>query len=184
MVAYILLEKKCDQEDQSVGGNVKDRIGHRLHNITAYAWVLSGSFSLQCATRTNKCWFFMTHITIEWCGQEMIMNLHLLGGGKEKVIFFCHGRYGWSDEYSLLTRSERLKWNKVTTNLAVVSNSKPTNLPVMWPSSSKAASEATSRIRHTADSRDRTQARQHATDSTNTRRRQRQTRHHKDIGRG
>ena len=41
------MERKCVREDPSEGGNVKNRIAHRIHNITAYARVLSDIFSLQ-----------------------------------------------------------------------------------------------------------------------------------------
>ena len=46
-IRYISLERKCTREEPSVGGKVKNKMGHRLHNVTAYAWVFSGSFSLQ-----------------------------------------------------------------------------------------------------------------------------------------
>ena len=45
-VLYNQLERKCTKKDSSVGGNV-NRVAHRLHNITAYASVLSGTFSVQ-----------------------------------------------------------------------------------------------------------------------------------------
>ena len=35
------------REDPSVGGNVENRIPHRLHKVTAYICVLSREFSLQ-----------------------------------------------------------------------------------------------------------------------------------------
>ena len=41
------MEGKLVREDPNVGGNVKNRIAHRIHNVTAYAWVLSDTFSLQ-----------------------------------------------------------------------------------------------------------------------------------------
>ena len=47
------MERKCNRKDPSVGGNVRNRIGHRLHNITAYAWVRSGTFSLQSDIMIN-----------------------------------------------------------------------------------------------------------------------------------
>ena len=42
----IPLERKCVREDPSVGGNVKIRIGYRLHYVIAYALVLWDIVSL------------------------------------------------------------------------------------------------------------------------------------------
>ena len=39
---YHIGEKICPR-----GGIIKKRIAHRIHNFTAYAWVLSDTFSLQ-----------------------------------------------------------------------------------------------------------------------------------------
>ena len=50
---YIPLERKCVREDPSVGGNVKNRIAHRIHNVTAYVWVVSDTFSLQWDIQDN-----------------------------------------------------------------------------------------------------------------------------------
>ena len=43
----IPLEIKCVREDPSVGGNVKNKIAHRINNVNADAGVLSDTFSLQ-----------------------------------------------------------------------------------------------------------------------------------------
>ena len=45
--SFIQLERKCIREDPIVGGYVANSIAHRFHNVTAYTWVLSGTFSLQ-----------------------------------------------------------------------------------------------------------------------------------------
>ena len=50
----ILLERKIGREDPRVGGNVNKRIAHTIHNLTAYAWVLSASFSLQEDMKRNN----------------------------------------------------------------------------------------------------------------------------------
>ena len=39
--------RKCVREDQSVGGNIMNPIRYPIINITAYAWVLSDTISLQ-----------------------------------------------------------------------------------------------------------------------------------------
>ena len=44
---HILLERKCVQEDASGGGNIKKSMSHKFYNVTAYACVLSDTFSLQ-----------------------------------------------------------------------------------------------------------------------------------------
>ena len=41
---HIPLERKCTQKNPSVGGNVKNRIAQRLHNVATFAWVLSETF--------------------------------------------------------------------------------------------------------------------------------------------
>ena len=41
----ISLERKWVREDPSVGGNVENRIVHRIHIVATYAWVLSDTFS-------------------------------------------------------------------------------------------------------------------------------------------
>ena len=43
----IPLERKCVREDPSGGNNVKNRIAYRIYTVTAYAWVLSDTFSNQ-----------------------------------------------------------------------------------------------------------------------------------------
>ena len=45
--SYIPLERKCVREDPSVGGSVMQPMSYPDLNVTAYAWVLSGTFSLQ-----------------------------------------------------------------------------------------------------------------------------------------
>ena len=43
----IPLERNWVREDPSLGGNDEKWIAHRIHKVTAYAWVLSDTFSLQ-----------------------------------------------------------------------------------------------------------------------------------------
>ena len=44
---YISLERKCVQEDPSVGDNIMNPMRYPIFNITACVWVLSDTFSLQ-----------------------------------------------------------------------------------------------------------------------------------------
>ena len=46
-IPYIPLERKCTREDPSVGGNVMMPMPDPLFSVTAYAWVLTGTFSHQ-----------------------------------------------------------------------------------------------------------------------------------------
>ena len=54
LLYYILLERKFGREDPRIGGNVNKRIAHTIHNLTAYGWVLSASFSLQEDMKRNN----------------------------------------------------------------------------------------------------------------------------------
>ena len=62
---YIPLERKCVREDPNKRDNVKNRIAHRPHNVTTYAWVLSDTFSFQwdIVSQPNKsfCRGFRPH---------------------------------------------------------------------------------------------------------------------------
>ena len=44
---HILLERKCVRENASVGSKNKEFMSHTIFNVTAYACVLSNTFSLQ-----------------------------------------------------------------------------------------------------------------------------------------
>ena len=44
---HILLGRKCIREERVVGDYVKNSMGHRLYNVTAYDLFLSDTFSLQ-----------------------------------------------------------------------------------------------------------------------------------------
>ena len=46
-ILYILLDRKSTREDPSLGGNVMKPMADPILNVTAYAWVLSGTFSLK-----------------------------------------------------------------------------------------------------------------------------------------
>ena len=46
-MAYILLERKCISDYTSVGSNVMMPMPYSIFNMTAYALVLLGTFSLQ-----------------------------------------------------------------------------------------------------------------------------------------
>ena len=64
----IPLERKCTREDPSVGGNVMKPMPDPIFNFTAYAWVLSSTFSLQ-EDILNQ---FYSGFTIWWAARKSI----------------------------------------------------------------------------------------------------------------